>query len=77
MLKAHKYRIYPNLKQKEYLEYLAKTFGCTRFIDNKMLNDKIEDYKQTGEMLKNTLAQYKVFKSKKINYHSLLIIIKK
>lgn len=54
MLKAYKYRIYPNSKQKEYL---AKTFGCTRFIYNKMLNDKIEYYKQTGEMLKNTPAQ--------------------
>ena len=56
MLKAYKYRIYPNYEQKEYL---AKTFGCTRFIYNKMLNDKIEYYKQTGEMLKNTPAQYK------------------
>lgn len=56
MLKAYKYRIYPNSEQKEYL---AKTFGCTRFICNKMLNDKIEYYKQTGEMLKNTPAQYK------------------
>ncbi|WP_200898626.1 helix-turn-helix domain-containing protein [Gottschalkia purinilytica] len=29
MLKAYKYRIYPS---KEQREYLAKTFGCTRFI---------------------------------------------
>ena len=56
MLKAYKYRIYPN---KEQEEYLAKTFGCTRFIYNKMLADKIEYYKETGEMLKNTPAQYK------------------
>ena len=56
MLKAYKYRIYPNLEQKEYL---ARTFGCTRFIYNKMLADKIEYYKETGEMLKNTPAQYK------------------
>ena len=56
MLKAYKYRIYPNLEQQEYLE---KTFGCTRFIYNKMLADKIEYYKETGEMLKNTPAQYK------------------
>ena len=56
MLKAYKYRIYPNLEQQEYL---AKTFGCTRFIYNKMLADKIEHYKETGEMLKNTPAQYK------------------
>ena len=56
MLKAYKYRIYPN---KEQEEYLAKCFGCTRFIYNKMLADKIEYYKETGEMLKNTPAQYK------------------
>lgn len=56
MLKAFKYRIYPNSEQKEYL---AKTFGCTRFIYNKMLGDKIEYYNRTGEMLKNTPAQYK------------------
>ena len=56
MLKAYKYRIYPNTSQREYL---AKTFGSTRFIYNKMLADKIEYYKETGEMLKNTPAQYK------------------
>ena len=56
MLKAYKYRIYPNLEQKEYL---AKVFGCSRFIYNKMLADKIKHYNETGEMLKNTPAQYK------------------
>ena len=56
MLKTYKYRIYPNLEQQEYL---TKTFGCIRFIYNKMLADKIEYYKETGEMLKNTPAQYK------------------
>jgi len=56
MLKAYKYRLYPNKKQQEYF---AKCFGCVRFIYNKMLDDKIEHYKLTGKMLKNTLAQYK------------------
>ena len=56
MLKAFKYRLYPN---KEQQEYFAKCFGCTRFIYNKMLADKIEYYKETGEMLNNTPAQYK------------------
>ena len=56
MLKAYKYRIYPT---KEQEEYLSKVFGCVRFIYNKMLSDKIEYYKQTGKMLKNTPAQYK------------------
>ena len=56
MLKAYKYRIYPNKGQQEYF---AKTFGCTRFIYNKMLGDRIEHYKTTGENLKVTPAQYK------------------
>lgn len=56
MLKAYKYRIYPNVAQQIYL---AKTFGCTRFIYNKMLADKIKHYEKTGEILKNTPSQYK------------------
>ena len=54
--KAYKYRIYPNMLQEEML---AKTFGCVRFIYNKMLSDKLEYYKETGKMLSNTPAQYK------------------
>lgn len=57
MMKAFKYRIYPNQEQREYF---AKTFGCTRFIFNRMLHDKIEHYKTTEQMLKNTPSQYKV-----------------
>ena len=56
MLKVYKFRLYPN---KEQQEYFAKCFGCTRFIYNQMLADKIEYYKKTGEMLNNTPAQYK------------------
>lgn len=56
MNKAYKYRIYPNSEQKIFL---AKTFGCVRFIYNKMLEDKIAYYKVTNKMLKNTPAQYK------------------
>jgi putative transposase len=56
MLRAYKYRIYPTKEQKEYF---TKVFGCVRFVYNKMLADKIEYYKQTGKMLKNTPAQYK------------------
>ncbi|MFE5321530.1 IS200/IS605 family element RNA-guided endonuclease TnpB [Paenibacillus sp. NPDC056579] len=56
MLKAYKYRIYPNHEQQQYL---AKVFGCVRFIFNKMLADKIEYYKQTEKMLNNTPAKYK------------------
>ena len=37
----------------------AKTFGCVRFIYNKMLSDRIDYYKETGQKLNNTPAQYK------------------
>lgn len=61
MLKAYKYRIYPNKEQKLYL---AKTFGCTRFIYNKMLADRIESYEENKDLdIKQikypTPAQYK------------------
>ena len=54
--KAYKFRLYPN-KEQEMI--FAKTFGCVRFIYNKMLADKIEHYKETKQKLNNTPAQYK------------------
>jgi len=54
--KAYKFRLYPNLEQKILFE---KTFGCSRFIWNQMLADKIAHYEKTGESLNNTPAQYK------------------
>lgn len=56
MLKAYKYRLYPN---KEQQEYFVKCFGCVRFIYNRMLSDKIEHYNKTKQKLNNTPAQYK------------------
>ena len=56
MNKAYKFRIYPNAEQ---AVMLAKTFGCVRFIYNKMLGDKIAHYNETKEKLNNTPAQYK------------------
>ena len=56
MNKAYKFRIYPTEEQKVMF---AKTFGCVRFIYNKMLEDKIEYYEKTKKKLKNTPAQYK------------------
>ena len=38
---------------------MAKTFGCVRFIYNRMLGDKIEHYQQTGKNLYCYPAQYK------------------
>lgn len=54
--KAYKFRIYPTTEQKVLF---AKTFGCVRFIYNKMLEDKIAYYQQTKKKLNNTPAQYK------------------
>lgn len=56
ILKAYKVRLYPNEDQQIFF---AKSFGCTRFIWNRMLSDKIEHYKETKTELKNTPAQYK------------------
>ena len=54
--KAYKFRLYPN-KEQEII--FAKTFGCVRFIYNKMLGDKIKHYEETKQKLHNTPAQYK------------------
>lgn len=54
--KAYKFRLYPTKKQEKIF---TKTFGCVRFIYNKMLEDKIEHYNKTKQKLNNTPAQYK------------------
>ena len=56
ILKAYKVRLYPTNDQQVFF---AKSFGCTRFIWNKMLSDKIDHYKATKSTLNNTPAQYK------------------
>lgn len=48
MLKAFKYRIYPNDEQQQLL---AKTFGCCRFVYNHYLNKKIDTYKNEQKSL--------------------------
>ncbi|MBW9146989.1 IS200/IS605 family element transposase accessory protein TnpB [Clostridium sp. CM027] len=63
MLKAYKFRLYPNNEQQVYL---AKTFGCTRFVYNQILAERkliYEQYKDNKEELKKqklpTPAKYK------------------
>ena len=56
MNKAYKFRIYPNAEQQTML---TKTFGCVRFIYNRMLSDKIKYYEEMKQKLNNTPAQYK------------------
>ena len=54
--KAYKYRIYPNIEQKEFF---AKCFGCVRFFYNKSLSDMNEIYETTGKFKNITPASYK------------------
>ncbi len=56
MEKAIRYRLYPTNEQKIYF---IRTFGCCRKVWNLMLLDKIQHYKETGQMLYNRPAQYK------------------
>jgi putative transposase len=48
MLKAFKYRIYPNSSQSEEL---AKAFGCCRFLYNKALEYKKNTYESTKKFI--------------------------
>lgn len=48
MLKAYKFRIYPNKIQTEQIQ---KTFGCCRFVYNQCLDRKITVYKDTKESM--------------------------
>jgi putative transposase len=53
MLKAYKYRIYPNNEQKELLD---KHFGSTRFLYNYFLGKRIEYYEKHKEDKKKGLT---------------------
>ncbi|NCD01338.1 transposase, partial [bacterium] len=53
--KAFKIRLYPSNVQKELI---TKTIGCSRFIYNQMLNERVEVYKELKED-KETLYSYK------------------
>ena len=55
MNRAYKFRIYPNQEQKVLLD---KTFGCCRFIYNKMLKERKRSY-ETLKNSKKTLYNYK------------------
>lgn len=48
MLKAYKYRIYPNHTQEVLIN---KTLGCARFVYNSILSYKIDLYKNEGKSL--------------------------
>ena len=54
--RAYKFRLYPD-RQQEVLFH--KTFGCCRFLYNRMLADKKEMYEKTGKTERLTPAGYK------------------
>ncbi len=56
MLKAYRYRLYPNNKQ---IELINKTIGCCRFVYNYYLNKRIELYKTEHKTFGyNSCAKY-------------------
>ena len=44
--RTYKFRLYPN---KEQIDLLSRHFGCTRFVYNYFLNQRIEQYRLTGK----------------------------
>ncbi len=55
-LKAYKYRIYPTDAQ---MVFFTKTFGCCRFVWNKMLEEKLNAHKRKERVKSPTPAKYK------------------
>jgi len=55
-LKTYKYRIYSTDAQ---VVFFAKTFGCCRFVWNKMLDEKLRAYKKKERIPRPTPAKYK------------------
>ena len=51
MLKAYKYRIYPNSEQRIQI---AKTFGCCRFVYNQTLAYRKEIYEKEKKSVSKT-----------------------
>ena len=55
--KSYRYRLYPNKAQATLLD---KHFGCTRFIYNWALGEKIRVYQESGESLSRYKLQEKL-----------------
>lgn len=51
MLKAYKYRLYPNKEQEEQIQ---KTFGCCRFVYNQTLSYRKDKYETEKESMNKT-----------------------
>ena len=57
VMRRYEYRIYPSETQ---ADLFVRTFGCVRFVFNKLLREKIDHYRKTEKMLVNTPAHLKV-----------------
>lgn len=62
MNKSYKFRIYPNNEQ---IELIEKTFGCSRFVYNYFLNQRIQLYKNECKSISYTEQQNQLPKLKK------------
>lgn len=69
MLKAYKYRLYPN---KEQEEMFAKHFGCVRWVYNYGLQRKIEEYQKDKSKLSWFKINAEIVKLKKKDDYSWL-----
>ena len=65
MLKAYKYRIYPNQNQKIFF---AKSFGCCRFIFNKALEYKKSSYESSKTNISLNTLNSSWLKEQKVNF---------
>ena len=54
--RAYRFRIYPDREQEKLIH---KTFGCCRFVYNRMLSERKEIYEKTGKAVRLTPAKYK------------------
>ena len=59
ILKGYVFRMYPTKEQEDLIN---KTFGCSRFLYNHFLDDKIKEYKIAGKS-KTTYDQIKLIPS--------------
>ena len=64
MLKAYKYRIYPNNEQKIQI---AKTFGCCRFVYNQTLAYRKEVYEKEKKSVRACLKKSEIVYFNQIN----------
>ena len=68
MLKAYKYRLYPNEEQRIQL---AKTFGCCRFVYNQTLAHRKNTYEQEKKSLSKTDCNNYCNRKLKVQYEWL------